>query len=271
MKVPLDVPPAGTVNLACPLRLSNWLVRRPADGATQRGSGLGQQALALLETWGLWGAMTVLLLEGIGLPFPVEAAFLGVGAVLRTGHVSLGHAVIACWCGAVAGNLIGYGAAVWGGRPVLERLMRLFRLKPERMRRLELWVQRNGLTALLITRLTHWGFAPALWLAGIMRLPWLHVLSVMLIGDLLWVLAWVLVGASLLSSNPLYVGLGLLALAAAALLLRRVFQPPAEAAAAAGAEGTAAAEAGSRAPVAPKGGAIASSGAKNRGGDGRRG
>lgn len=187
---------------------------------------MGQEALALLETWGLWGAVAVLFLEGMGLPFPVEAAFLGVGLLLRNGTVQAWHVIAVCWLGALAGNLVGYIAAVWGGRPVLERLTRLFRVRPERLRRLELWVQRNGMTALLITRLTHWGFAPALWLAGMMRLPWRSVVAVMIVGDLIWVTAWVLLGSSLLSTNPLHVGVALLALAVAAVLLRRAFRPP---------------------------------------------
>lgn len=187
---------------------------------------MAQQALSLLEAWGLWGAVVVLFLEGMGLPFPVEAAFVAVGFLLRNGNVPAWHAIAVCWCGALAGNLIGYIAAVSGGRPVLERLVRLFRVRPERLRQLELWVQRNGLTALLITRLTHWGFAPALWLAGIMRLPWRPLLFVMIVGDLVWVTAWTLLGSSLLSTNPLHVGLALLLLAAAAVLLRRLVRPP---------------------------------------------
>lgn len=190
---------------------------------------MGEKALALLETWGLWGAAAALLLEGMGLPFPVEVAFLGIGALLRTGHVTTVQAVLVGWAAAVVGNLCGYGAAVWGGRPLLERMARAFRIRPERLQRLERWVQRNGLTVLLITRLTHWGFAPALWLAGIMRLPWLPLLAVMVIGDLIWVSVWVLLGASLLSTNPLHIAIALIALAVAALLLRRLFRPPAEA------------------------------------------
>lgn len=182
---------------------------------------MGEKALALLETWGLWGAVAVLFLEGMGLPFPVEAAFLGVGVLLRGGHVTTWHVILVCWLAAVAGNLVGYLAALWGGRPVLEWLARLFRVRKERLTQLELWVRSNGLTVLLVTRLTHWGFAPTLWLAGAIRMPWLPLLLVMIVGDLVWVTLWVLLGATLLSSNPLHVVLAVLALALGAVLVYR--------------------------------------------------
>lgn len=181
-------------------------------------------ALAWLAPWGLWGVAAALFLEGMGMPLPVELAFIAAGALIQAESLSVWQAVAVGWAGAVAGNLAGYAVAVAGGRPLVYRLLRVLRVPPRRVTELEQWVQQHGMLALLVTRLTHWGFAPTLWLAGIMRMPPPRLLLLVWVGDLVWVTAWIMVSMGLVVLHPAWMVAAVAALAVLGLLVRRLLR-----------------------------------------------
>lgn len=145
---------------------------------------------ALFGGNGLAVAGLIFLLEGIGTPIPVEAPLGILGYRLAHGTLSLVAAVLLMWVTTNVGNLIGYGLGYWGGRPLILRLIRLLRIKPESWDRMERWFHKNGLRAVVITRWINWGFAQNMWLCGITRIPLRRFLPVMLINNLLWAIGW---------------------------------------------------------------------------------
>lgn len=139
---------------------------------------------------GLVVAGLIFMLEGIGTPIPVEAPLGIIGYRLAHNTLSIPGAVLLMWSTSSIGNLIGYGLGYWGGRPLVLRLARLLRIRPESWNRLESWFQKHGMRTVLLTRWINWGFAQNIWLCGITRIPLRRFLPIMLINNLFWAIGW---------------------------------------------------------------------------------
>lgn len=140
--------------------------------------------------FGLPVAGLIFLLEGVGVPIPVEFP-LGIMAlrIARCGN-TFWEMVWLMWATTVLGNTIGYAMGYYGGRPLALKLIGWFRMKPETWDKLEGWFRRHGLKVVVLTRWINWGFAQNMWLAGITRVPVGRFTVVMLVNNLLWAIGW---------------------------------------------------------------------------------
>lgn len=151
---------------------------------------MAQVARFILHTFGLPGAGLIFMLEGLGAPFPVEVPLWIIGSRMSTGQSSYWAMVFFMWGSTVAGNLIGYLAGYYGGRPAIRKLLQWFRVKPELWNKVEGWFNRHGLKVVVVTRWTNWGFAQSMWLSGITRVNFARFFSTMVVNDFLWAMAW---------------------------------------------------------------------------------
>jgi membrane protein DedA with SNARE-associated domain len=132
----------------------------------------------------------IFLLEGIGLPIPVEIPVGILGYRVAHGDLNLMHGVLLMWMMTNLGNLIGYALGYRLGRAPMIRMLRFVHIKPHAWDRLEGWFQVHGLKAVVFTRWINWGFAQNMWLCGITRIPFQRFLPLILINNLLWAMAW---------------------------------------------------------------------------------
>lgn len=147
-------------------------------------------AAHLYKTFGLPGAGLIFMLEGIGVPIPVEIPLGIVGIRMAQGLNTYWEIVVLMWLSTVVGNTTGYFLGYFGGRPLALKLLTWVRVRPETWQRLEEWFRRHGLKVVVATRWINWGFAQNMWLCGITRMPFARFFAVMVLNDLLWAMAW---------------------------------------------------------------------------------
>ena len=186
---------------------------------------------ALADAIGYPAAGLGILIESAGVPFPGETMLLAVAAYAAAGNLDIRVVIAFGAVGAMIGANLGYGVGHFGGRPLLERLSRLFRFSTSHMSRSEQFFARHGGVAVLIGRFVIGLRSWASLMAGMSRMPiWAFELY-SAIGGIAWAIVIGTVGFYLGSNWGLverlisYLGLGGLAVVAAlivtVLLLRR--------------------------------------------------
>jgi membrane protein DedA with SNARE-associated domain len=186
---------------------------------------------ALADAIGYPAAGLGILIESAGVPFPGETMLLAVAAYAAAGNLDIRVVIAFGAVGAMMGANLGYGIGHFGGRPLLERLSRLFRFSTSHMSRSEQFFARHGGVTVLIGRFVIGLRSWASLMAGMSRMPiWAFELY-SAIGGIAWAVVIGTVGFYLGSNWGLverlisYLGLGGLAVVAAliatVLLLRR--------------------------------------------------
>jgi len=186
---------------------------------------------ALADAIGYPAAGLGILIESAGVPFPGETTLLAVAAYAAAGNLDIRVVIAFGAVGAMMGANLGYGVGHFGGRPLLERLSRLFRFSTSHMSRSEQFFARHGGVTVLIGRFVIGLRSWASLMAGMSRMPiWAFELY-SAIGGIAWAIVIGTVGFYLGSNWGLverlisYLGLGGLAVVAAlivtVLLLRR--------------------------------------------------
>ena len=142
------------------------------------------------DAYGYWTLVVVLLLENAGLPLPGEttllfASFLAYSEQeLQLKYIIL-TGVAACTLGDNLGYLVGYR----GGRPLLERYRRFFRIRPNTISRAELRFERYGAATIFFARFLFGMRIIAGPVAGVLRMPWKKFLLFNFLGAAAWVTA----------------------------------------------------------------------------------
>lgn len=119
------------------------------------------------------GIFLGMALTGLGLPVPEEAFVLFAGMAAAHGALkSPWLALLVCWLGATAGDLITYTVGRRFGHGVLrEHPMVAKHLTPERERHIEELIQRHGFKVFLVSRFLVGVRSPVYLTAGILRVP----------------------------------------------------------------------------------------------------
>ncbi len=144
----------------------------------------------LYTHFGLPGAGLIFMLEGLGVPIPVEIPLGIVGLRIVEGLNGYWEIVLLMWGTTVVGNTIGYMTGYYGGRPVALRFLSWFRVNPETWGRMERWFHQHGMKMVIATRWINWGFAQNMWLCGITRMDFRRFFIVMVVNDFLWAMGW---------------------------------------------------------------------------------
>ena len=138
--------------------------------------------------YGYWTVAVVLLLENAGVPLPGEttllfAAFLAYSEHHLTllGVIAVG--VIAC----TIGDNIGYWIGHRGGRPLLERQRKIFRVSDEHLARGERFFLRYGSFTVFFARFVFGMRIIAGPLAGVLKMPWKKFVLFNFLGAGVWV------------------------------------------------------------------------------------
>jgi membrane-associated protein len=155
--------------------------------------------ISSIASWGLFGIALVYALEALGVPVPIEVPLWISGQMIKEGQSSYWQLVMVTWAGTVLGNLLAFSLARLVGERLLAFVSTRLRMK-DQVERVQSWVDRYGLGAVLLTRWINWGYAPSIWLAGVSRQPPVRTLGAVIINCLLWSCAWVLLGRTLIGT-----------------------------------------------------------------------
>src|SRR4051812_35352576 len=107
----------------------------------------------MLAEYGYWAVGLTLLLENAGVPLPGETILLLASFVAYSEHsLQVPWLILVAVCAASAGDNLGFAAGHYGGRPLLFRYYRGFRIPLRAIQRGERLFQRYGAGTIFFAR-----------------------------------------------------------------------------------------------------------------------
>jgi membrane protein DedA with SNARE-associated domain len=146
---------------------------------------------AIMEHFPYIGLFILLILGGIGFPFPEGVTLIGGGFLISTSVVQPIPALFIAYSGVLIGDILAYSLGRKYGRMIVANKMFRRIISPERLSMLEDRFNKWGILFVLIGgRLIGEIFL----VAGIMRMPLLKFLTVDAISSLFTIAIWVGIG-----------------------------------------------------------------------------
>ncbi len=174
--------------------VSAWAAaREPGKAPSPRVERLEhdlRQAVArvqpLLKRYGYPVVFLTILVEGVGIPAPGQTVLIAAALTAAHGHLSLVWVLIWAGTAAVLGNSLGYLLGRWGGRPLLDR----FKVRGDRLVRLEERFRRYGGSLVLVARFFDGLRQLNGIVAGMLKMPWGVFTGFNVLGAGLWTGVW---------------------------------------------------------------------------------
>lgn len=178
------------------------------------------QLLAEILVHGVVLLFAVVAIAAVGVPLPVSLTLVAAGSFAKQGEMSLLPVILAGSLAAILGDQIGYGVSRWGGRRLIDRVTRRFG-GAEKIKRAEALSKKWGGPGIFFSRWLVTELGP--WInvtSGISGYPWRRFLFWDAIGEVLWVVLYVMLGY-IFSDRVQYIAeiLGNLAWAILALII----------------------------------------------------
>jgi membrane protein DedA with SNARE-associated domain len=156
--------------------------------------GVLQSLAPILDRYGYAAVITLVGVEGFGVPAPGQTILIVAGVYAASGQLNLAAAIACGIAAAVVGDNIGYAIGHFGGRPLVLRYGRYVFLTEPRLAHVESFFQKRGGIVVPIAR-----FIDGLRqfngvVAALAQMSWWRFLTYNVIGAVLWVTLWVLVG-----------------------------------------------------------------------------
>jgi membrane-associated protein len=155
---------------------------------------MADHLLAALLLYGLPVLFGVILIASIGMPFPVSLMLVAAGSFAKQGEMKLIPVLIVASAAAILGDHIGYGLSRWGGRRLIDRITRRVG-GAGKIQKAEALFKRWGGAGVFFSRWLVTELGP--WLnvtSGISGYPWRHFVVWDVLGEVLWVVLYVLLG-----------------------------------------------------------------------------
>ena len=152
------------------------------------------QLLAELLVYGVPLLFAVIAIAAVGVPFPVSLMLVAAGSFAKQGEMRLLSVILAGSLAAILGDQIGYSISRWGGRRLIDRITR--RLGgAEKIKKAEALLKKWGGPGIFFSRWLITELGP--WLnvtSGIARYPWRRFILWDVLGEVLWVVLYVMLG-----------------------------------------------------------------------------
>jgi membrane protein DedA with SNARE-associated domain len=161
----------------------------PASRVERLEHGL-RQAVVRVQPWvdryGCLAVFLTILVEGVGIPAPGQTFLIAAALSAAHGNLSLVWVLIWACLAAGLGTSLGYLLGRWGGRRLLAR----FKVRGDRLARLEGKFRRYGRGAVLVARFFD-GLRQLNGIgAGMLAMPWKIFMAFNVLGALLWTGMW---------------------------------------------------------------------------------
>lgn len=170
----------------------------PSARAKSRSSGVAMslidQLLAALLLYGQPALFSVIVIAAVGAPLPVSLMLVAAGSFVEQGEMKLWQVIIVASAAAVLGDQIGYGVARWIGRRLVARISHKIGGKAK-IRKVEALAKHWGGSGIFFSRWLVTSLGP--WLnvtSGIADYPWRRFILWAVLGDVLWVVLYVMLG-----------------------------------------------------------------------------
>ena len=138
--------------------------------------------------YGYWAVALALLCENAGIPVPGETTLLLASFLAYSEHrLHLGWIIVVATCADTLGDNLGYAFGHYGGRPLLDRYQRFFRIQPATLQRGEDLFAHYGAAAVFFARFIFGLRVFAGPLAGVLRMRWRAFALFNFLGAALWV------------------------------------------------------------------------------------
>jgi membrane protein DedA with SNARE-associated domain len=148
----------------------------------------------LLNHYGYWAILALVLLEDFGIPVPGETVLIAAAIYAGHGELNVVAVGLVAFAAAVAGDNIGFAIGHFGGRALALRWGRYIFLTGDRLDRAESFFNRHGGKIIVVARFIE-GLRQANGIiAGISGMRWLRFGVFNTIGAALWVGTWVSLG-----------------------------------------------------------------------------
>lgn len=139
-------------------------------------------------THGYWTLAITLLLENAGIPLPGETILLFASFLAYQNHeLNLGLIILVGTAACTLGDNLGYWVGYHGGRPLLHRYQRFFRVSEEKIARGEKMFERFGPATVFVARFVFGMRIIAGPLAGVLRMQWRRFVVFNFLGAATWV------------------------------------------------------------------------------------
>ena len=145
----------------------------------------------MLYAYGYYGLFIILLFEGLGLPLPIQLAFMATAYLIHIDTMSTLPVIVIATVGNLSGNIIAYYLGYYGGKPIFEKINRFLRIKDEDINTIKGWFDKYGSLTNMVSRWIGITRTPAIWVAGLFKIDFLSYALFSFIGDLLWTVFWV--------------------------------------------------------------------------------
>ena len=151
------------------------------------------QLLAALLVYGLWLLFAAIAIASVGVPLPVTLMLVVAGSFVEQGEMKLWEVLATASGAAVLGDQIGYGLARWRGRNVVLAVARRF--GDAGVLKAEDFTRRWGGAGIFFSRWLVTWLGPWLNLtSGMVRYPWRRFLFWDILGAVIWVGLYVMLG-----------------------------------------------------------------------------
>lgn len=139
-------------------------------------------------THGYWTLAITLLLENAGIPLPGETMLL-FASFLAFEHreLNLGLIILVATAACALGDNLGYWIGFHGGRPLLDRYQKFFRVSDDQIVRGEKMFERFGPVTVFFARFVFGMRVIAGPLAGVLRMQWRRFVLFNFLGATVWV------------------------------------------------------------------------------------
>jgi membrane protein DedA with SNARE-associated domain len=149
---------------------------------------------SVLDRYGYLALVGVVSIEGIGIPAPGQIILIAAGVYAASGQLNVVAVLILALLAAVIGDNVGYAIGHYGGRPLVRRFGRYILLTEDRVAATERFFHGRGNMVVLIGRFVD-GLRQAIGIvAGMAEMQWRRFLTYNIVGAVVWVGIWVLVG-----------------------------------------------------------------------------
>jgi len=139
-------------------------------------------------THGYWTLAITLLLENAGIPLPGETVLLFASFVAYQHHqLNLALIILVGTLACTLGDNLGYWIGFHGGRPLLHRYQKFFRVSDDKIARGEKMFERFGPLTVFFARFVFGMRVIAGPLAGVLRMRWPRFVLFNLLGATVWV------------------------------------------------------------------------------------
>jgi len=109
-------------------------------------------AVGALEQYGLLGVFIVLSLEYACFPMPSEVLLPAAGLVLAAARIPLALGIAISVAAGLTGSAFCYAIGAYGGRPLINRLLKRFPRAQNGLARTEEWQKKTGGLSVMIAR-----------------------------------------------------------------------------------------------------------------------